>query len=186
MLAKELGLLGARVVFHTPFHPKIVGRVPEGDETYQKPAGRPLQAALRYHTPGDSVHPHRDYSSMVELMLAANDDYGGNILLYTDEFGCTPIHAAVETLDIDVLELFFPGDKKVGQKPCDLNRQDHDGNTALHYAAMMGWDGAADLLLHYHASPVVRNNAGQFAGNLTVADTRMSAILPRNTFSTGT
>lgn len=43
----------------------------------------------------------------------------------------------------------------------DLNARDNDGNTALHYASLCGYDAIIDGLLEYKARVLVKNNLGK-------------------------
>lgn len=79
-----------------------------------------------------------------------------------DEFGCTPLHLAIER---GVLS-FATAVLRVSR--INVDQQDKQGNTALHYAGMSGLVkcGSAEavrLLLKHNADPRVRNHAGQTA-----------------------
>lgn len=47
----------------------------------------------------------------------------------------------------------------------DLNAQDYEGNTALHYAAQAGFESIIDGLLEYQAKASVKNNIGKIASD---------------------
>jgi ankyrin repeat protein len=45
----------------------------------------------------------------------------------------------------------------------DLNAQDFDGNTALHYASQAGFESIVDGLLEYQAKASIKNHLGKTA-----------------------
>ncbi|CRK97536.1 CLUMA_CG010924, isoform A [Clunio marinus] len=45
--------------------------------------------------------------------------------------------------------------------PLNLNAQDYEGNTALHYASQLGFDAIVDGLLEYKAKSTVKNHIGK-------------------------
>lgn len=112
----------------------------------------PLHLALGLHN-----HP-RDYTHVVEVMLCANEDCPGNCLESLNWDGSTPLHAAVKA-GYNITNFFG------GVKSCDVNAQDFNGNTALHYAASMNSGDAVHMLLKNHAQPAIQNGAHQTAGD---------------------
>jgi ankyrin repeat protein len=67
------------------------------------------------------------------------------------DFSETPLHIASKVNKVENCELL------INAGVC-VDKRDDDLNTALHYAAEMGYKELVELLLKHHASPDVKNS----------------------------
>ncbi|KAL4151429.1 hypothetical protein PRNP1_008374 [Phytophthora ramorum] len=98
--------------------------------------------------------------------------HGADICV-VEEFGRTPLHCAVANGNLDcVAYLLDVGGDSV------LNSGDHDGDTALHYAALSGNEAIVKLLLESAANVFATNVQKETAYDIAVREKQQRQVAP--------
>lgn len=98
---------------------------------------------------------YRGHQKVVFLLLHGNSSI--NIRTKDQQ---TALHlASMNGHDCCVKAVLYFADHK--NLPVDLNAQDIEGNTALHYASQAGFEGIIESLLEYKAKVNIRNHIGK-------------------------
>lgn len=84
----------------------------------------------------------------IVLYLIANGAFVNNVDVLTNT---SPLISAVKNNFISTTEILI-------RNGADINHQDIWGMTALHYAALYGYETMCDMLLYYDANPSIRDN----------------------------
>lgn len=109
---------------------------------------------------------HRGYQKVLFLLLHGKS----NINETTNYHQTALILASGSGHDCCVKALLYFAEHTM--RSVDLNVQDSDGNTALHYASLAGYESIVDGLLEYQAKVTLKNNLGK-----TPADCAYSSVL---------
>lgn len=126
---------------------------------------KPLPASYLEKTDEDGCTPLHIASGngkvkIVELLLTKNPS-----LASRDKNGSTPLHKAVDfmclDIDYDVVTALLEVIKTMeeGEKSAILNAYDHDGKTALHYAAFLPMEKFVRAILEAGADANIRDTS---------------------------
>lgn len=111
----------------------------------------------------------RGHTGIIEWLTS---EFGADLRLLADRQGATALHRAAALGQVGAIQSLVHG------FPSAIDRQDADGNTALHLAVIEGHPAAGRLLLELGADPGAMNKEQRRACDYAI-DAAMKAVFPK-------